>query len=184
MKKTPSGEVVIVPRNFKLLEELEKSEKGHGDMCISFGLVDSGDTFLTEWNGGILGPPAVSCMSIYCFTKMPVNDGAVHWLLFWFLSTTSKPARLSWPRKTFSIGTTFVDWTDLNPSLVMIHRLIETTTDTICRPILRITHSLPWAIPSSSARNSIHFPNQHELRRQKIRQSQSEQTTGHEKLEP
>ena len=60
MKKTPAGEVVIVPRNFKLLEELEKSEKGHGDMCISFGLVDSGDTFLTEWNGGILGPPAVS----------------------------------------------------------------------------------------------------------------------------
>jgi hypothetical protein len=59
MKKTPSGEVVIVPRNFKLLEELEKGEKGHGDMCISFGLVDSGDTFLTEWNGGILGPPGV-----------------------------------------------------------------------------------------------------------------------------
>ena len=60
MKKTASGEVVIVPRNFKLLEELEKSEKGHGDMSISFGLVDSGDTFLTEWNGGILGPPGVS----------------------------------------------------------------------------------------------------------------------------
>jgi hypothetical protein len=60
MKKTPSGEVVIIPRNFKLLEELEKGEKGHGDMCISFGLVDQGDTFLTEWNGGILGPPGVS----------------------------------------------------------------------------------------------------------------------------
>jgi hypothetical protein len=57
---TPSGEVVIVPRNFKLLEELEKSEKGHGDMAISFGLVDTGDTFLSEWNGGILGPPGVS----------------------------------------------------------------------------------------------------------------------------
>jgi ubiquitin-conjugating enzyme E2 variant len=60
MNKTPSGETVIVPRNFKLLEELEKSEKGHGDMSISFGLVDSGDTFLTEWNGGILGPVGVS----------------------------------------------------------------------------------------------------------------------------
>lgn len=59
MKKTPAGEVVIVPRNFKLLEELEKSEKGQGDMSISFGLVDSGDTFLTEWNGGILGPVGV-----------------------------------------------------------------------------------------------------------------------------
>ena len=88
MKKTPAGEVVIIPRNFKLLEELEKSEKGHGDMSISFGLVDSGDTFLTDCkrrlqqqphalsvvcadvlsisffydtgNGGILGPVGVS----------------------------------------------------------------------------------------------------------------------------
>ena len=60
MQKTPAGETVIVPRNFKLLEELEKSEKGHGDMSISFGLVDSGDTFLSDWNGGILGPAGVS----------------------------------------------------------------------------------------------------------------------------
>ena len=52
--------MVIVPRNFKLLEELENSEKGHGDMSISFGLVDSGDTFLSDWNGGILGPAGVS----------------------------------------------------------------------------------------------------------------------------
>lgn len=81
MQKTASGETVIIPRNFKLLEELEKSEKGHGDMSISFGLVDSADTFLTECkinssrnykqslthdrlettgNGGILGPVGVS----------------------------------------------------------------------------------------------------------------------------
>jgi len=62
MQRTPAGETVIVPRNFKLLEELEGSEKGHGDMAISYGLVDPGDTFLREWNGGILGPPGVS----YC----------------------------------------------------------------------------------------------------------------------
>lgn len=60
MQRTPAGETVIVPRNFKLLEELEVSEKGHGDMAISFGLVDPADTFLKEWNGGILGPPGVS----------------------------------------------------------------------------------------------------------------------------
>jgi hypothetical protein len=60
MQKTPAGEVVIVPRNFKLLEELERSEKGVGDMSLSFGLVDSGDTFLSHWNGGILGPHGVS----------------------------------------------------------------------------------------------------------------------------
>jgi hypothetical protein len=67
MQKTPAGETVIVPRNFKLLEELEKSEKGHGDMSISFGLVDSGDTFLSDWNGGILGPAGVCHKYIIIF---------------------------------------------------------------------------------------------------------------------
>ena len=60
--RTAAGETVIVPRNFKLLEELENCEKGHGDMSISFGLVDSGDTFLSDWNGGILGPAGVSSL--------------------------------------------------------------------------------------------------------------------------
>ena len=48
---------VVVPRNFKLLEELEASEKGHGDMSVSMGLVKNDDIFLTEWNASILGPP-------------------------------------------------------------------------------------------------------------------------------
>jgi ubiquitin-conjugating enzyme E2 variant len=47
---------IVVPRNFKLLEELESSEKGQGDMSISMGLVNSDDIFLTEWNASILGP--------------------------------------------------------------------------------------------------------------------------------
>eukprot|EP00549_Striatella_unipunctata_P026486 CAMPEP_0118719476 /NCGR_PEP_ID=MMETSP0800-20121206/29510_1 /TAXON_ID=210618 ORGANISM="Striatella unipunctata, Strain CCMP2910" /NCGR_SAMPLE_ID=MMETSP0800 /ASSEMBLY_ACC=CAM_ASM_000638 /LENGTH=146 /DNA_ID=CAMNT_0006626877 /DNA_START=22 /DNA_END=462 /DNA_ORIENTATION=- len=77
MQKTPAGEVVIIPRNFKLLEELENSEKGQGDMAISFGLVDSGDTFLTNWNAGILGPPGTQHdgrfyeLLIHCPKKYP-----------------------------------------------------------------------------------------------------------------
>jgi ubiquitin-conjugating enzyme E2 variant len=51
------GDEVIIPRNFKLLEELEASEKAQGDMSISLGLDKSDDIFLTEWNGSILGPP-------------------------------------------------------------------------------------------------------------------------------
>ena len=52
MQVTPSGETVIVPRNFKLLEELEKMEKGNTEMAISFGLVDGADVLIlaTEWN--------------------------------------------------------------------------------------------------------------------------------------
>lgn len=74
MKKTPAGEVVIVPRNFKLLEELEKSEKGHGDMSISFGLVDSSDTFLSDWNGGILGPVGTQYADRFYELRIHCND--------------------------------------------------------------------------------------------------------------
>ena len=53
-----SGETIVVPRNFVLLEELERTEKGLTDMSVSYGLVDSNDVSLSEWQCTILGPPA------------------------------------------------------------------------------------------------------------------------------
>ena len=66
-----------VPRNFRLLEELEKGEKGLGagrlsqsipfpyvcshtliEAC-SYGLADGDDLMMSNWNGTILGPPHV-----------------------------------------------------------------------------------------------------------------------------
>ena len=38
---------MIVPRNFVLLEELEKTEKGNTDMSTSYGLVQSDDITLS-----------------------------------------------------------------------------------------------------------------------------------------
>jgi len=52
------GETIIIPRNFKLLDELEKAEKGNTDMTISYGLADSADISLTHWQCTILAPPA------------------------------------------------------------------------------------------------------------------------------
>lgn len=47
---------MAIPRSFRLLEELEKGEKGGSQAC-SYGLSDGNDVTMTHWNGTILGAP-------------------------------------------------------------------------------------------------------------------------------
>ena len=82
-----------VPRNFRLLEELEKGEKGLGagsdnqprayvtalltvtEAC-SYGLSDGDDLLMSNWNGTILGPPHVRRVQRLFNYKSSHNDRA------------------------------------------------------------------------------------------------------------
>jgi ubiquitin-conjugating enzyme E2 variant len=76
----------MVPRNFKLLIELEKQEKAIGDGTVSYGLADQDDRMLSSWNGTIIGPPnsphegRIYSVHIYCDKDYPNKPPAVKFI--------------------------------------------------------------------------------------------------------
>ncbi|KAF8818049.1 putative ubiquitin conjugating enzyme E2 [Cardiosporidium cionae] len=77
MNMRDSKEEIIVPRSFRLLNELERGQKAAVGEGISYGLELGDDISLSKWSCTIFGPPGTTfenriySLSIYCGEKYP-----------------------------------------------------------------------------------------------------------------
>lgn len=77
------NKVERVPRNFKLLEELEKGEKGEMLNGCSWGLQVHDDIYMRCWTCTILGPMNtpyennIYSLEVYCGDNYPVESPTV-----------------------------------------------------------------------------------------------------------
>jgi len=78
--------MAVVPRNFRLLAELEKGEKGIGDGTCSYGLKDGDDILMKNWEGTIIGASnsayenRIYSLSIICDESYPDRPPKIRFL--------------------------------------------------------------------------------------------------------
>ncbi|KAG6522676.1 hypothetical protein ZIOFF_019823 [Zingiber officinale] len=75
---------LAIPRNFRLLEELECGEKGVGDGTVSYGMDDGDDIYMRSWTGTIIGPlnsvheGRIYQLKLFCDKDYPDKPPSVH----------------------------------------------------------------------------------------------------------
>ncbi|GKC25159.1 ubiquitin-conjugating enzyme E2 variant 1D isoform X2 [Tanacetum coccineum] len=72
--KKAKNPMTEVPRNFRLLEELERGEKGIGDGTVSYGMDDGDDIYMRSWTGTIIGPHN---LKLFCDKDYPEKPPTV-----------------------------------------------------------------------------------------------------------
>nr|KAJ0209957.1 hypothetical protein LSAT_V11C400222630 [Lactuca sativa] len=57
----------LIPRSFRLLEELKRGEKGIDDRTVSYGMDDVDDVYMQSWTGTIIGPSHIIFLNSLLF---------------------------------------------------------------------------------------------------------------------